>query len=237
MKCILNINSDIYKCVIFMSKFKLIKAMRTLTLVFITLLTISGCKSINLNEDDNLAHNPTTEVSVTIFNTVIKVDFRLDENMRGVINSDIGKDKLANIKTLNDLTYFYETLSPDFLPGYSNTGDDNEYLFSKVEYLLAQECFQEECSSDIRRSILENTVYKQKGKFGVEWTTPCFTRRTGSFLIAIILLKEEDDSFSQALINSQDLQKALQCLNHDIGMDDVAFNNSLIQYAENFLAN
>lgn len=211
--------------------------MRTLILVFMTIQIISGCKSIDLNENDNLVHNPTTEVSVTISNIVIKVDFRLDENMMGVINSDIGKNKIGNIKTLNDLNNFYKTLSPSFQPGYSSRGDDNEYVFSKVEYLLAQECFQEECSSDTRRIILENAVYKQTRKFGVEWTAPSFTRRTGSFLIAIILLKEDDDSFNQSLVNSEDLQKALLCLNHDIWMDNEVFNNLLIQYAENFLAN
>jgi hypothetical protein len=210
--------------------------MKTLIVIVCLIPFLSACsKSLEDTKGNILAHAPTGEVSVKITNTIIKVDFSLDENMRGVISSEIGQDKIENIKTREKLISYYKTLPPYFQPGYSSMSDNNHYVFSKAEYLLAQECFRDDCSSQARRDILETAVDKQKHKFGVPYTSPSFTRRTGTFLIAVILLKEGDNSFIQSLISNTDLQKSLLCLNHDMWMDDEEFNNMLIQYAEDFL--
>ncbi len=209
--------------------------MKRLIVIVCIIPFLSGCKSL---EDIGkiLSHSPTEELNVTISNAKIKVDFSLDENMRDVIASEIGQNIIDNIKTREELIDYYKTLLPYFQPGYSSMSDDNHYVFAKVEYLLAQECFQNDCSSLVRRDVLENAVDKQKHKFGTPYIAPSFTRRTGTFLIAVILLKEKDDSFIQFLINDVDFQKVLLCLNHNTWMDGEEFNNKLIQYAENFLA-
>jgi hypothetical protein len=209
--------------------------MKTLLIVACFIPFMYACQS---NDDaGQLYHSPKGEVGVTISNTIIKVDFSLDENMRSVITSEIGRHKIEYIKTREELLYFYKTLRPYFQPGYSSLGDDNDYVFAKVEYLLAQECFQDECSSQTRRDVLETVVDMQKHKFGVAYVSPSFTRRTGTFLIAVILLKEGDNSFAQALISNVELQKTLICLNNNTWMDEEKFNILLIQYAETFLSN
>ena len=198
---------------------------------------LSACKSLENTEGKILAHSPTEKVIVTISNFTIEVDFSLDETMRRVITSETGQHKIDSIKTREELICYYETLTPLFQPGYSSLSDDNHYVFAKVEYLLAQECFQDNCKSLTRREILEAAVDKQKHKFGVPYTAPSYTRRTGTFLIAVILIKEGDDSYIQSITNNIDLQKTLLCLNSNIWMDEEEFNDLLIQYAENFLAN
>jgi len=202
---------------------------------FIPLL--SACSSLEDTEGTILAHNPTEKVIVTISNFKTEVDFSLDENMRMVITSEMGQHKIDSIKTREDLICYYKNLTPLFQPGYSSLSDDNHYIFAKVEYLLAQECFQDNCKSLTRREILEAAVEKQKHKFGVPYTAPSYTRRTGTFLIAVILIKEGDDSFIQSITNNTDLQKTLLCLNSNLWMNGEEFNDLLIQYAENFLAN
>ncbi len=209
--------------------------MRRLIVIVCIIPFLSCSKSVE-DIGKTLSHSPTDEISITISNAEIKVDFNLDENMRDVIASEAGQNKIDNIKTREELIEYYRTLLPCFQPGYSSMSDDNHYVFAKVEYLLAQECFQNDCSSLARRNVLENAVDKQKNKFETQYIAPSFTRRTGTFLIAVILLKEEDDSFIQALINNVDFQKVLLCLNHNTWMDAEEVNNKLIQYAENFLA-
>ena len=210
--------------------------MRTLIVIVFIISSLTACKSYVDTEGKILSHRPTEEVNVVISNTSIKVDFSLDEIMRRVITSETGQHKIDSIKTLEELAGYYVTLSPYFQPGYSSLSDDNHYVFAKVEYLLAQECFQDDCKSLARRDILKTAVDKQKRKFGVPNSDPSYTRRTGTFLIAVILIKEGDDSFVHSLVNSADLQKTLLCLNNNIWMDEEEFNNLLIQYAENFLS-
>lgn len=205
--------------------------------IFLSVSIVSilfSCKSIQ--EGKILSHAPNEEMNVALANITIKVDFSLDDAMRGVINSEIGQNKIVNIKTREELLNYYKKLTTSFQPGYSSLSNDNEYVFSKVEYLLAQECFQDECDSDTKRNVLKTVVDKQKLKFGVAYVTPSFTRRTGAFLIAVILLTEDDNSFTQSLLNNNDMKKALLCMNNNIWMEEESYNNLLIQYAESFLA-
>lgn len=208
--------------------------MKTFVLFVSVVSILFSCKSIQ--EGKVLTHSPNEEVSMVFSNTTIKVDFSLDEGMSGVIASEIGQNKIVNIKTREELLNYYISLTASFQPGYSNLSNDNEYVFSKVEYILAQECFQAGCDSDTRRNVLKAVVDKQKSKFGVANVTPSYTRRTGTFLIAVILLTEADDSFIHSLIDNDNMKKALLCMNNNTWMEEEVFNDLLIQYAESFLA-
>ena len=189
--------------------------------------------------DDNttlLYHEPAGEVTVKIYDTTLILGFRLDERMYSAISSEFGENEINKIKTREDLISYYPTLYPSFQPGYSSMSDKNEYIFTKTEYLLAQECVHNDCSSQTRKGILKIAIGNQKKKFGVAYTSPSFTRRTGAFLIAVILVKERDESFIQSLKNDVDLQKTLLCLGTDIWIDEEV-NNKLIHSAEIFLSN
>ncbi|MBK7479150.1 MAG: hypothetical protein IPI69_05035 [Bacteroidales bacterium] len=141
--------------------------MKAIILILCLMPFLSACTSLEDPEGTVLAHNPAEKVIVTISNFKIEVDFSLDENMRMVITSEMGQHKIDSIKTREDLICYYKNLTPLFQPGYSSLSDDNDYIFAKVEYLLAQECFQDNCKSLTRREILEAAVEKQKHKFGV----------------------------------------------------------------------
>jgi hypothetical protein len=208
--------------------------MKTLIFLVSIISFLVSCKSVQ--EGKILTHAPNEAVSLILANTTITVDFSLDEGMSGVISSEIGQNKILNIKTLEELLNYYKSLTASFQPGYSSLSNDNEYVFSKIEYILAQECFQNTCDSYTRKNVLKAVVNKQKSKFGVANVTPSYTRRTGAFLIAVILLMEADDSFIQSIINNDDMKKALLCMNNNIWMEEESFNNILIQYAESFLA-
>lgn len=211
--------------------------MKTLIAILCIIAFLPACKSDNDIEAMDLAHSPTEEVSLTTTsNKTITVDFSMDEEMKGCITSEIGQNKIEHIKTREELINFYKALIPHFQPGYSSLSDDNHYVFAKAEYLLAQECFQGNCSSQTRKEVLRTAIDKQKHKFA-EYTAPSFTRRTGIFLIAVILLKEEDTAFVQSLSSNIELQNALLCLNHNRWINDEVFNNLMIQYAETFLSN
>lgn len=211
--------------------------MKTLIPIVSMIIFLSACKSHEHMDKTDLVYAPREEVTITTAsNKTLKVDFSQDEQMKGCINSEIGQNKIDPIKTREELINYYKALSPYFQPGYSSMSDNNHYIFAKVEYLLAQECFQDDCSSQTRKEVLKTAVDKQKHKFA-EYTAPSFTRRTGIFLIAVILVKEEDDSFVQSLSSNNELQKALLCLNHNMWMNDEEFNNLMIQYAETYLSN
>lgn len=211
--------------------------MRALFFISFLACVLYACKSVEDTDGKPLTHSPQGEVAISISGQVIKVDFSLDLNMKGVIKSEISQNKTANIKTRKELISYYKTLPPYFQPGYSSLRNDNEYVFARVEYLLAQECFQDDCSSETRRDVLETVLDMQKHKYGVEYIAPFFARRTGIFLISTILIKEKDESFIQSLIDNTELRKSLTCLNNDTWMDDEEYNNLFLQFAESYLGN
>jgi len=205
--------------------------------VLISILFIPFMFACQENDDTTLLyHAPTREVTVKISDTTLMLDFSLDERMNSAIFSEFGENEIKKIKTREDLLSYYPTLHPLFQPGYSSMSDINEYIFTKTEYLLAQECFHDDCSSQTRKGVLRIVVGNQKKKFGVAYTSPSLTRRTGAFLIAVILVKEGDDSFIQSLKDDVDMQKTLSCLGSDIWIDEEV-NNKLIYSAEIFLSN
>ena len=166
--------------------------MKTLMLIIGSFIPLMfACHS----DDDpkSLYHSPIGEVMVKLADTTILLDFSKDAYMNEEIlsyqNSIIDK-----LKTREDLISYYKALIPSFLPAYLSTSNIPDHNFAKVEYLLAQECFQNDCSSKTRREVLTTAVEKQKNKF-VTYVLSSRARRTGAFLIALNLLKEGDNSF------------------------------------------
>jgi hypothetical protein len=184
-----------------------------------------------------LSHTPVGEVSVNTTNMNIKIDFNCDEYMASHILSEYGQVPLDTIHTLGRLIRFYEARQPNFEYSYSshlNPYSDNDYVFPKMEYLLAQECFQEGCSSQTRKVVLQIAINKQQHKY--EEDKRSFTaRQTGIFLIAVILVKEKDTAFVAAVAENRDFQDAL-CLNQNI-RTDMEFCDNMIQFAKRFLLN
>ena len=212
---------------------------------FVPLLFACQTKEESQSEEEigyELAGTPTGEENVTVSGKEIKVDFSLDEGMAIYITSEYGlntlikQKKLADINTRRELIDFYNSLPTNFKPGYSSSTDYVEFVFAKVEYLLSRECFQIDCPSRIRKEILQIALEKQKQKYGTKYVSPMFTRRTGIFLIAVILLLENDSDFIDSL-SDPDMQQSLLCLNHNIWVDDGYLNSLMIQFAENHLSN
>ena len=188
---------------------------------------------------ESLYHSPTGEVIVKVADTAIVVDFSLDEDMKNAMASSY---KMPDVKTREDLISHYKTLRPHFLPVYlfsSSRSDTTDHHFAKVEYWLAQECFQSDCSSETRREVLTMAVEKQKKIYVFNppfYSFPYYSSRTGVFLIALILLIEGDHSFIQSLAHDVDMQKTLLCLNNNIWIYKKQ-SDKLVQYAEDFLSN
>lgn len=208
--------------------------MKTVAVISLFLLLLTSCHS----SDDNtkvLLNNPDREIKSTESDETFTVDFGYDASIKQHIDYNVLPETFAKLKTRDDLIDFYKSSRPVFLPGYSSMTDNNESVFVKVEYRLAQECFSDSCDSETRKEVLQLVVDKQKNKFE-EYTMPYHTRRTGVFLMAVILVKER--AGSAKYIDTETLQKALLCLNSEIiPIITEYFSNSIVKSAENFLTN
>ena len=85
-----------------------------------------------------------------------------------------------------------------------------------------------------KKNCLRIAVDKQKHKYD-EYKNSFTARQTGIFLMAVILVRENDASFVSAVHGNTDFKKAL-LLNRDIRTDK-EFGDMLIRYAEFFLYN
>jgi hypothetical protein len=181
-----------------------------------------------------LSHAPAGKVRMTTSN--VEIDFGYEGYIADRILSKIGQMALDTIYTRGRLIRFYETRRPVFRDFYSShiPPDDNDFLFSKLEYLLAQECFQANCSAQTRRTVLQIALDKQKNKYNPNEDSSV-TRKTGLFLMAVILVRENNPAFISAVRQDADLQNAL-LLKPDMRADK-ELADTLIRYAENFLQN
>jgi hypothetical protein len=181
-----------------------------------------------------LSHTPTGIIHVAA--AKVDIDFGCDEIMAMYIHSDHGRAAIDTIYTRGELIRFYEQQHPAFGYMFSSMGYDyeNEYIFSKLEYLLAQECCQKNCNSQTRKTVLQIAINKQKRKY-VEYTNSYATRQTGVFFMAVILVMENDADFIAAVHENTDFQQALQLTQHI--RTDQEFADTLIRYAESFLYN
>jgi hypothetical protein len=182
-----------------------------------------------------LARTPSGKVRIAASN--VEIDFGCDEYMASHILSEYGQAAIDTVYTRGGLVCFYEARRPDFEDSYSsylNPFSDNDYVFPKLEYLLAQECLQNNCSSQTRRAVLRIAADKQKHKYAA-CKNSFAARQTGIFLMAVILVMENDAAFIPAVHKQADFQNAL-LLSIDIRTDK-DFGDAMIQYAENFLYN
>jgi len=188
-------------------------------------------------EESTLLHEPTDEVTVTVGDKDFTVDFRFDPFCKQFQDNYSPTDRQAAMKSRDDLINFYESITPySFLISSQNMVFYTESHRIYFEYLLAQECFSDECDSEVRREVLSLIIINQKAKYdyreGIRVYAPC-AQKCGVFLMAVILLKERNDSAK--FIDDNTLQQALLCLNSDTWGVNEEFSDLIIECCEKFL--
>jgi hypothetical protein len=200
-----------------------------------TVPTIDSDAVLAIESEMALSHAPAGKVHIATAN--VEIDFSCDEFMASNILSEYGQAAIDTVYSRGELIRFYEARHPGFEYVYSslfNPYNDNDYVFPKVEYLLAQECLQDNCSSQTRKVVLRIAIDKQKHKYDA-YKRSFTARQTGIFLMAVILIRENDAAFISAVHKNTDFQNAL-ILNQDIRTDK-EFSDTLFRYAEKFLYN
>ena len=207
--------------------------MKILILIASFMFLMASCNSSD-EERTTLLNTPTGNVKLTLPNEEFTVDFTFGASCIAYTNGEILKDVFSELKTRDDLIDYYKTLRPAFLPIYSSMWPDNrEYIFVRIEYTLAQECFSDRCSSNIRKEILQLVTNYQKDKYQ-EYTHPACTQKSGVFLMAVILAKERNSTVK--IIDTVTLQQALLCLNSENSVNE-DFSRLIIECSEAFLTN
>jgi len=194
------------------------------------LLVMVSCHS-SIDDSPLLLNKPVEEVKLTVSEETFTVDFSFDSNIKERLEANVFPETFAKLKTRNDLINYYKTLTPLFQKSYSSMIDNNENVFVKVEYMLAQECFDDRCDSKTRKDILSLAATYQKDKYEL-YTFPSSTQRTGVFLMAVILVKERNRSIN--FIDASTLQQALVCLNNNNFVNEY-FSDLIIESSEKFL--
>ena len=208
--------------------------MKSIVFTCLFVVLISSCNSSS--DGENLLNSPTDKVTLKVLNEEYSIDFRLGIVCDELKIFEVLQNEFSKLKTREDLINYYKTLPPYFSPKYSSMIDNGERIFSRVEYMLAQECFDENCNSKIRYKVLQLVVNKQKAKWNDEnYIMPSCAHKTGVFLMAVILAREKSNS-SKIFIDSTNLQKALLSLSSDefISKD---FNDLIIESSEILLIN
>ncbi|MDR1499662.1 MAG: hypothetical protein LBI58_01630 [Tannerellaceae bacterium] len=180
--------------------------------------------------EKELSHAPSGQIYVGQAGLV--ADFSCDDVITGYIKDMNFMEIIDTITTFAGLARLYEERYPSFDYVYSSTFDINTALFPKMEYMLAQECVQDDCTRDMRKAVLSMAVGKQKHKYE-EYRNAYTSRQTGIFLMAVIMAVENDAAFLSAVNENADYRDALS-LNINIRQDK-EFGDSIIRYAEAFL--
>lgn len=207
-------------------------------------------------EDANrkLSRKPTGVVYVATNDQTFKFDFSTDEHL-AVVNYKnthyYDQDQIleGNIfdafPTVGKLAGYYKRSQLGYDYGWSNYRKpeyfSGEAMYAPIEYALAQECFRDECSTITRKAILQMAIEKHKDKTENEFLETTRARRTGMFLMAIILVKENEIDFITAVRENTDLQNILS-MNLDLRTLLNLFTSSKIddtmcQLSDNFLLN
>lgn len=191
----------------------------------------------------NLSYTPTDKVIVNAAGKNIEIDFTCNESLTEHI-FNYAERLHDTVHTLGKLADAYKIQRATFWPGASSLYlppyYDADYIFPKLEYLLAQECMQNNCCSDTRKAILRMAVDKQKLKSELtkQYYMTHSALQTGEFLMAVILVKENDRAFINALGRDVDLRNALSLNIINIQISSIyrsEFEIKMIQFAENFL--
>ena len=201
--------------------------MKTLV-VFACLLMMlmASCQSSDESTEATLLllNEPYEEVMLTVLNETFTVDFSVSCLM-------LMDDLFMSKWTRDSLIHRYKEIKPYFSPGFMNQAMWQDQQVSVYEYLLAQECFSDLCSSKIREEVLRLVINIQKAKYDEYVYLGCAIK-TGVFLMAVILVKERENSAK--FIDAATLQKALLFLSYD-NYDMQTFSDLIIDSSEKFL--
>ena len=150
-----------------------------------------------------------------------------------------GNHLVDTVRTIGQLISLYS----DFTPNYPrfNFGWESfwfpqrnaEQVYSTVEYLLSQACFQDDCRTLTRQAVLKMAVRNQTYKFQ-QYLIADQARNSGVFLMSVILAKEEYPAFIAAVSDNPDLQNAM-CMNIGDFYVDEKLSNLVSQYAIDYL--
>jgi len=172
-------------------------------------------------------------------------DFR--EQVKGLSDSQLKELNLDTVRTVVQLAALYNGFvrnKPNFEYDYSNSYYpfiDAAHIYTTVEYLLAQACFQDDCSTQTRKAVLKMAVEKQTYKFEeYKIGRSCPAIKTGIFLMTTILAKEKDPAFLDAARKNSVLQDAMRMNIDDFRISDaeyMEYNNFVSQFAINYLLN
>ncbi len=206
----------------------------------------------NNDADWELSYEPNGVEYVNTGDQSVEIDFTPDETIEEAIfyrnpyymdNGRISEgDLFYTFSTFDKLAEYYDRCQLGYQPSYSSLSEPygGETVFPPIEYALAQECFRDDCPAETRKAILRMALDKHERKISDPYLASSSSRRTGMFLMAVILVKEKDAAFLTAVSENPDIQNALR-LNLDtesqLSMLDIDGENDLIicQLAENFL--
>ena len=212
--------------------------MKPFIIFFVVSMFMFSCKEVDdsmseyeisnigfTKEDANrkISNTPTDIVFVQISDQTIKIDFSLDDIIREDIFCDleyyydndkhVEGDLFKKFSTVGKLADYYNRSQLNYNYGYSNyrmaSHFDGNIVYSKIEYALAQECFKDECSSMTRKAVLQMVIEKHEKKT-IPYVISYSTIRTGLFLMAVILVKEENATFLDTIHKNPIFQKVLR---------------------------
>ena len=200
-----------------------------------------------------LCYEPTGEVYVD----TVKIDFGLTELFEYRIKTSVKmeihlRDFSINIternfegdihavSTLGRLVYIYQKFQPYFVSYRLSESRDCDYILPKLEYSLAQQCFQDSCSSITRKAVLHRAIDIQEFIFEDKVIIGnSHAIRSNIFLMAVILAKENDAAFMAAVSDNKDLQIVLRAMNAPISLlfPNRELSDYVKQFAIDFLSN
>jgi len=206
------------------------------------------------NGNKKLSHKPTGVEYVKIEKQSVKIDFGHDEMIAEAISNkstyyDFNKSQVVNgnifnaFPTFGKLIDYYDKCQLVYSLGYESLRSpfDGEVLYPPVEYALAQECFNDDCPAETRKVVLRIALEKHKRKTGELYLISHASRRTGLFLMAVILVKEADAGFLTAICENPkaqnvlslnlDTESQLNILNAENEIDSI-----VCQFSEKFLS-
>ena len=205
--------------------------------------------ALGISKEDaikKLSHAPTGVVYVETPNQTVEFDFDFDwdETFFWVFDIQSGCDIWNTIQTVGDLVSLYKRRYPMFHRMYSSYPSvpcNDDVVYPKMEYLLAQECFRDDCSSMTRKAVLEMVIERQSLKFAEYnlFTFKHISVEMGIFLMAVILAKEKAADFITAIHEHADLQDAMHLTLHydsNFLLYEEELSEFVRQYAIRFLS-
>ena len=204
--------------------------MKNIIIISAFILGMVSCHSSN---NEITIPEPDEKVTLNIANETFIVDFKFNAGCElNMSNWDLS-EPFAKLETKDDLFDFYKTSHAPFQHGASSLITSYESVFAMLEYKLAQECFSDNCDSEYRKEVLQLAANFQKQKYREYSVVDC-AKKSGVFLIAIILAKEWENSAE--FIDSKTLQQALLYLSNDKYVSE-DFSDLIIECSERFLTN